>query len=374
MNMLFLSDLDAAGEWIATQSHIENLKKANPTVKIYLIAVSKNIRPYFLKRSLFTKIHIIKARKFAKPFKSYRETVWQIVKFAISIRNLLSMNVRIHHVIATYYLGALGSVFSLVCPGYYFYFHGIRCNYRIFPHNVNHFMIFNKILEKAAWAMSKRILSPARSPRLFPASKIIYLPNIVRQEFIADNKYPYYKKGGYIVYSGRLAHGKGVSRLIAAFKSIKFDVKLAICYVETGSKAEKEILLRWRNTPSVVFYRNLSPQRLVSVYKKSRLAILPSEFEIAPLFYLEAISMGLPIITKAQGEINSWAEELGVSNDKLFLKDLSEDEIAEKIALFLREEAWFRRIFQRSRVKFIDKYHKNGSKLNLLKVIDDYEK
>lgn len=374
MNLLFLSDLDAAGEWIATQSHIERMKKSDPSINFYLVALSKNNRPYFLNKNLFEKIHLIRPHKFKRPFKSYREIIWQINEFRSAVNELISMNVIVDEMIATYYLGAVGCLLSSTKTGYYFYFHGIRCNYEILPHNLNHFMIFNKLLEKIAWALSKKVLSPRGDLPQIPESKIIFIPNIIRSEFINSRAYPTRLKDGHIVYSGRLAYGKGITRLIESIESIKSDLRLAVCYVETGSEDEKEILSRWKNFPKIVFYRNLNPHQLIKIYQKSRLAVLPSDFEIAPLFYLESIATGLPILTKMQGEISSWSKELGISGAKFYLTNTSRREIAKKITMFLKEEARLRRIFQASRVKFINKYRKSQGKLNLLAAIDKYEK
>ena len=51
MRILILSDIEAGGEWIATQTLIKKLRKKDKNIKFYLVALQKN--KYLLKESLF---------------------------------------------------------------------------------------------------------------------------------------------------------------------------------------------------------------------------------------------------------------------------------------------------------------------------------
>ena len=56
MNLLFLVDIDAGGEFIATQTLIEEIKIKHPNIKIFIIGRSLQYKPRLLIKELYEKI------------------------------------------------------------------------------------------------------------------------------------------------------------------------------------------------------------------------------------------------------------------------------------------------------------------------------
>lgn len=361
-NILFLSDVDAGGEWIATQTLIEEIRKTTTSVKIFLIGRSIKKRPPLVKTELFDHIEIIHPKTFPKPFKYYRQWLAEIRQISQAVNRLYRLK-QIDRVVISYYLSGLGYLVGRKRLDYFFYFHGIRNRFKVTPQNFNHFMFLNKLGEKLVWRMAKVVISPSNSALgYFPKGKLLVLPNLARKEFFEskkDGRIDGWIKNNHlgnkkiIIYSGRIAEKKGVYKLVQAFNKLdNRDGKLVLvfCYVESGSKEEKDFVNEYKNNERILFIKDLGASQLSRLYHHSSLGVLPSEFEIDPLFYLESLAAGLPIIATKTGTVKK-------INSSLLIKNNSESEIYKKIKTYFKKELLYRRIFKQEAIKLKQNYH-----------------
>lgn len=105
-------------------------------------------------------------------------------------------------------------------------------------------------------------------------------------------------RGSYLLYVGRLSHGKGIFDLLNAFKMLnrESDVKLLI-----AGKGELEGKIRSRiedeNICNVEMVGYVEQEDLMRIYQNAGIFIFPSHYEGLPTAILEAMASGLPIVT-----------------------------------------------------------------------------
>lgn len=375
MKILILSDIEAGGEWIATQTLIEKLRKNNKRLEFYIITSSKN--KYLLKESLFEKIFFSESKHFNKPFKYYRQLFYRI-SFGKKIVSYIFKRYEFDHVIATNYILAISYLISQKNSNYIYFFHGIRNNYKIFSDTFNHFMIFQKLLEILTWAVSKKFIIPSINARniliehsfsVLKNKTFVVFPNLIRDEFKSDLKIRNKKT---ILYSGRLAPNKGIENLINAFLLMeKKDPKVVLVIAYPG-KPEIQFLKKIKTIIgkglNIVLINNLSTQGLSILYQTSTLAVLPSPFEISSLFLREALMCNLPIISTDIGDANK------VLSRPFILKDNKISTIYCKIYNFFSNEGQYNNIFQKIVKKFKSQYCEEKIINEWIKVLKTNEK
>jgi len=371
MKILILADIEAGGELIATQTLIERLRKYDKHYKFYLVAILKN--KYLIKESLFEEIVYIKQKKYEKPLKFYRELFYQLGKGAKIIDKICRKHV-FDHVIAIDYMLVISYLISQKKPNYIYYFHGIKNGYKIFHDTYNHYMIFKKLLEILALILSKKIIIPSITAKTYLINNYgLFLkkmsfpivPNLIRNEF--NDKYisKEAKNEKNILYSGRLDPNKGIRNLLYAF--LKLTIKYPKIYLNIAyfgkpdARLFDEIKDLINKGEKIRLLNNLQTTDLVKLYRSSCLGVLPSSFEISPLFYKEALACSLPIFTTNIGDVKK-------SSSNLFLlKDSEFNTIYNTIADFLKNKIKYQ---QKARIIF--KNWKNN--YNEDKIINDFLK
>ena len=106
------------------------------------------------------------------------------------------------------------------------------------------------------------------------------------------------RSGNYLLYTGRLSHGKGLLDLIEAVAPVlrKRPIKLKLCGDgELRSELEKAAE-HYDVRDSVQFMGVLDHERLSEIYSNATVFIFPSRYEGMPTSVLEAMSSGLPVI------------------------------------------------------------------------------
>jgi glycosyltransferase involved in cell wall biosynthesis len=380
MNILLLSDTQPGGEWIATQTVIENLKIKDKKFKFYLISSNKNNQ--LLNRSLFEEVLFIKKKAFKKPLKHYRELLYQIINGA-KIIDFLIKRKKIDLVIITDYLLAISYLLSQKKRNYLFFFHGIKNRYQIFRDTLNHYLIFKKILEILAWTLAKKIIVPSEYAKIFLSDsykflnkkKFLIIPNLIRKNFkiivssscIDDFKKKIRLKNKEIlIYSGRLVEGKGIENLIQSFLKIKNQFPKLILVIAYFGKENKLLIFK---DEKIKYFKDLKINELVQLYQSSKLAVLLSYFEISPLFIREAIFCNLPIISTNCGDVSN------ILSNIFIIKESKIDAITQKIKDFLRNESYYKKEFLKIRNNFIKfNYSEEEIIKSWLKLFKEYEK
>jgi len=150
------------------------------------------------------------------------------------------------------------------------------------------------------------------------------------------NKFhPTKNREDYILYVGRLGHGKGLFDLLEASKLLVnlIDTKILI-----AGKGELEGKIRQRikkdGLDNVVLLGQVDQKELVGLFQKAKIFIFPSHYEGLPTVVLEAMASGIPIITTSVSGCRDLIEDgyNGIlippgSPDKLYesIKDLLND-------------------------------------------------
>lgn len=387
MRILLLSNIDAGGEWIATQTLIEKLSKKDESLRFYLIASSKN--KHLLKESLFEEIIFLMEKNYSKPFKYYRKLFYQLSSGKKAISNICKQY-KFDCVIATNNILAISYIVSQKKSNYIYFFHGIMNNYKIFSDTFNHYLIFQKLLEILAWAMCKKLIIPSINAKnvliehsfsLLKKKLPIVFPNLIRDEFknkFFQSELDEFKKNlniqgkKIILYSGRLASDKGIEKLIHTFLLITKKYPRLVMVILYLNKPDieyfKKIKAIIEKGAKIILIHNPPTQELSILYQISILAVLPSLFEISSLFPREALMCNLPIITTNTGDADK------ILSSFFILKDNKINTIYSKINIFLNNESKYKKKFLMLTKNFKSKYNEEQIINGWIKVLKTYNK
>lgn len=380
MKILILTSVEPGGEWIATQTLVEELKKLDRSIKFYLVApvFNKNL----IKKSLFTDIGIVRKNTFDKPFKYYRQFLSELLSGAKVIDEVYRNN-QIDKVIVTNHALGLSYILSQKNVSYLYSFHNVKNNFKIFSETFNHFLILQKIVEVIVWTMAKKIIIPAQMARrvivdhsgfLTKNKEFVFVPNLIRHEFQVayseDQLEKFRLKYGLvnkniILYSGRLVRQKGVENLINAFNEIRRRYKNIVLLIASND-LESELAARSIPNDGILLLRKPTARELAICYKAASMAVLPSRFDISPLFFKEAIFSNLPFFSADIGDIGTTLNKLDKKIAKSFiLEDESSDILIKKINSFLNKKSFYQK-------RFFDLSEKFKSMYNEEKILDKW--
>ncbi len=163
------------------------------------------------------------------------------------------------------------------------------------------------------------------------------------------------------VFVGRLAEIKNIPLLIDAFKkcySVNSNLKLAIAgngpLLNVLKQKVKELDLH----ESIDFLGNVDD--IPSVLAKSKIFVLPSFSEGFSIATIEAIAMGLPVISTASGGPETIIKENG-----FIVKNNDVDDLADKMQLLINDEKLYKQFCENS-LKMKDLY-------DIRKMVENYE-
>ncbi len=173
----------------------------------------------------------------------------------------------------------------------------------------------------------------------FSSDRVIVLPNMVEfTDLPADASH-----GEYAVYSGRMSPEKGVATLLEAAGRIP-DIPIHLL----GDGPDYDDL-RAHAPPNAKFMGQLSRDRVLEAYRKSRFLVFPSRcFEGCPLVISEAMSHGLPVVASRISGIPELVDE-GVTG--LLFKPGNADELASKMTMLWKDPDLCARMGQAGRKK-----------------------
>jgi glycosyltransferase involved in cell wall biosynthesis len=111
-----------------------------------------------------------------------------------------------------------------------------------------------------------------------------------------------------LLYVGRLVYDKGIFELVDAVKKlIEDNYKVHLNLVGDGTDYEKlKSKVKSQNLQEVVNFTGMisDKNKLIDVYKKSEIFVLPTYHEGFPRVLYEAMIMGIPIVTTFVGSID----------------------------------------------------------------------
>ena len=176
----------------------------------------------------------------------------------------------------------------------------------------------------------------ARVAALSPTTPVRLVLNPVDLQELADA--PRSDRKTSVLLGGEVGHRKGVDRLVAAWPAVRRVHPDATCLL-CGPLGDVPV----DRLPAGMTYAGAVPRtELLSLLKAADVACLPSRNEALPMFILESLGLGVPIVTTPVGEIGQLGESQGVA-----LTDGDPVDLAARIVEFLddseKRAEWGRR-------------------------------
>ena len=152
------------------------------------------------------------------------------------------------------------------------------------------------------------------------------------------------KKQYDIVFVGRLVPNKGLSIIITAFKHLKREIpKIKLRIIGRGP-LEGWLAKKLKGLDGIEHTRFLpSLHDIAKAYNQARVVVCASYAEGGPRYVVEAMSCGLPAVSTPVGLMKKVVRD---GETGFLLKDWSPEEMAEKIALLLRDRDLYEKCSQ----------------------------
>lgn len=373
MNILVLSNIEASGEWLATQTLLAEVSKKIKNVNFYLIAYGKNT--LLLDKNKFELIHLVDKYFPNPPLRYYKQIVTEFLQGRNAIKKRLLQVGKFDLMIATDPFLLLAALSLMTHIRSIFWFHGFRTNYHL--KKINPYIFIRKYLERLAFLLTNEIVVPSNFAKkilqgelfIFARLKKIYMiPNIPRLDFnnrLSLNKLREFRKKfslpvgkKIILFSGIVDPRKGLVELLKAFSILKKthqDVILVIAYLPSVS--DKQYLDKMTNfinqnslTNNIRMLTNLDLEQLSMLYQTSYCAVLPSIFETFGLFILESLLSTLPIFSTRVG---AGADILEKIDRGFLLKDNSPATIAKALSDFIsKPDEWHKQMREKIDLRY----------------------
>jgi glycosyltransferase involved in cell wall biosynthesis len=139
---------------------------------------------------------------------------------------------------------------------------------------------------------------------LNPTATIEYIDDIVSEGLFNRKRRPQPFK---ILFVGSVLRSKGIEDLINALNIVRRTHNFTITVVgHCGAKYKKKIMARIKAMDlkkNVIFVGHIPDEKLLEHYETAGLFVFPSHFETSPNVIMEAMSIGLPIVTTRIGGI-----------------------------------------------------------------------
>jgi glycosyltransferase involved in cell wall biosynthesis len=176
----------------------------------------------------------------------------------------------------------------------------------------------------------------ARVSALTPEARVRQIVNPVDLRELADARPAELVSS--VLFGGEIGRRKGVDRLVHAWPDVRRLHPDATC-VLCGPMGD----FRVDELPDGMHYLgSVDRGTLLGLLKRTKVACLPSRDEALPMFVLESLALGVPVITTPVGEIDQLGEAQGVT-----LTDGDPAELAARISELLtdgqRHAEWGRR-------------------------------
>lgn len=154
----------------------------------------------------------------------------------------------------------------------------------------------------------------------------------------------------YFLYVGRLSEEKGITTLLAAFKELSFELKIA-----GDGPLKEQVLSTTQQFSNITYLGNLTNIEVTKVLQKTQALILPSVcYEGMPMTILEAFSTGTAAIASNLGAMTALI--LDDSNGFLFepgsVNDLKETVIKFNLLSLIKKKQMAMNAFESYQTKY----------------------
>ncbi len=125
---------------------------------------------------------------------------------------------------------------------------------------------------------------------------------VIKGNFLPDPPPPGPGNGGYALYVGRLAEGKGVHTLLAAWQGLA-GIPLRI--VGNGSEMPELVEFARTHSLNVTFLGSCSRTEVLEQFSRASLTVVPSQcYEGFPMVVVESYACGTPVIASRIGSLS----------------------------------------------------------------------
>ena len=179
-----------------------------------------------------------------------------------------------------------------------------------------------------------------------PAEKIVVKPNFVHPD-------PGMGVGGgnYALFVGRLAPGKGLDVLLAAWGRLCRGLPLKI--VGDGPM-QAQVVEAAKRSESVQALGRKSHDDVRTLMRNASVLVFPSQwYEVSPMVLVEAYAAGLPVIASDIGAISELVEH---GRTGLLFRPGDAEDLAAKVGWFLSHPTEARQMRVEARAEFLTKY------------------
>lgn len=179
--------------------------------------------------------------------------------------------------------------------GGFAYFYANECGDKLRKHIVNTFMMVDRVI-----VLSSQWLSWAN--QTFPISSHF---TVIHNTVVPLMTNGVERSRGSIVFLGRLSNAKGVDDLLHAFKLVKIACPEAVLFIAGDGDVEnyKIIASDLDLSNSVIFLGWISGSEKIRVLESADVYCLPSYNEGFPMGVIEAMSIGIPVVSTFAGGI-----------------------------------------------------------------------
>jgi glycosyltransferase involved in cell wall biosynthesis len=353
--ILVFADVHQGGEWHSNQRLFSGIKKEFGN-KIDISLIGFRSDPY-LKIEGFNKINLINHTTYAgKPFSYAKKLLLDFKIIRREIIKYLEDNNDIKYIWCTYYLAVLACYGLKNEIKIIYNFQGLRGHVlKNFAKNLNYSSLLTTLLETLALNLSEIIIVPSYFAKKliegrtlpfgtrFSKKNIYTIPNTVSSIYFVKRNATQIKKfklklvnnvqSKIIIYSGRIAKGKGIENLITAFQTLSYKHKnIYLIFAHPSLIDDQNIAIKIKkavkDNKNIIEIINPGPKLLVGLYQISDILVLASDSEMAPLSVLEALACGTPVIGTSTGNI---PELLNKIDKNFLLENIKSTEIAKKI-------------------------------------------
>lgn len=224
---------------------------------------------------------------------------------------------------------ALISIFFCFIRKYKFIvtLHYHPCRYHKFPYIVKLLELIASIFLKRAEFIIALTESEATEIRKFNKNVLI-LPYVLI-ELPRYNHFNITNRSDYFLFVGRLAHNKGIEKILYLAKKCR-NLKIKICGRDVDGYIK--ILHRFRN---IEYLGEVDKNKLKELYMDAKALILPSKYEAFGLVVQEALSYGLPVIISNNVKFSEFLKNTLLEK---YIFDYNSDlDMVEKIKIFLKD-------------------------------------
>ena len=205
----------------------------------------------------------------------------------------------------------------------------------------------------------------SRSKLLHSSLEISENKMITKPNFVPDPGEGNMQRENFFLFAGRVVKEKGVHVLAKAFATMPGN---KIIIIGDGPEL-KSLQNEFKDFPNITFTGQMEKQKVNEYMKRCKAFICPSIwYEGAPLTIIEAFATGTPVIASRLG---SMAESITDGFNGLHFTAGNENDLCEKIRLFIKETEADNMFYKNARQTYLEKYHEDIHYNAILKIYEN---